>query len=738
MEKCTLKFRVESLVMFSFLGLALLGQSVWSYAPNGHRLEARKVENGPLVDGYLKDEVWQQAEPFTDFKMVKPDTGVEPTEKTELRVLYDNKNLYIGVYCFTKDPSTITVTDLQADRGRGNGNDLVRILLDPFQDKRNAYVFLVNPKGTRTDGLATGERFSTNWDGIWEAKTKYLQDGWSIEIKIPFKTISFNPRLGEWGFNVERFLARKSEVIRLNGISKDSFFYNPAEAALLRGFKGIKQGKGITFKPYAALDVSRDYENNEKREWKLNGGFDLYKNFTPNLVGVFTVNTDFAETEVDDRQINLSRFSLYYPEKRAFFLEGSEIFAFEGGGGHRPSFVPFFSRNIGLYDEEQVPINWGAKVYGKIGNTNLALLNVKTRKTNGLAAQNFIAGRIYQNVLSESKIGIVFTSGEPGAATGSVNRLLGIDFKYATSRFMKNKNFTLSGWWVTNKNEITDGKHYGYGFKADYPNDLFDIAVTYNYFGDALEPGLGYLPRNSVQKLNGFFQYRPRPKNGLIGKIIRQFFFRVFSNFYWDLEGNLETARNSFGLLNFRTESGDMFEFYLIAQEEVLDEPFEVSDGVEIPIDAFSFTRYQFEFRSAAHRIVKVNAEYEFGGFYSGELTKTKLGLDFNHKGNIKLGLQGIFIRGDLPEGKFNENLFRAKADFYLNPDLGLMTFIQYDSVSENIGANIRFKWRISPGNTIYLVYNKSWERGWDPENLSRFVGLEDRGIFKVQLSVRP
>lgn len=739
MGKFMLNYRVKSvLLLFSLFGLAALWQPVWAYAPDAHRLEAVKVEKGPSVDGYLNDKVWQQAVPFTDFKMVKPDTGIDPSEKTELRVLYDHKNLYIGVYCWTKDPSTISVTDLQADQGRGNGNDLVRVLLDPFQDKRNAYVFLVNPKGTRTDGLATGEHFSTNWDGIWDAKTKILKDGWNVEIKIPFKTISFNPRLNEWGFNVERFLARKSEVIRLNGISKDSFFYNPAEAGLLRGFNGIKQGKGITFKPYAALDASHDYENNEKREWKLNGGFDLYKNFTPNLVGVFTVNTDFAETEVDDRQINLSRFDLYYPEKRAFFLEGSEIFAFEGGGGHRPSFVPFFSRNIGLYDEEQVPINWGAKVYGKIGNTNLALLNVKTRKTNGLPAQNFIAGRIYQNVLSQSKIGIIFTSGQPGAAPGNVNRLLGADFKYATSRFMKNKNLSLSGWWVTNKNEIEEGKHYGYGFKVDYPNDLFDVALSYSYFGDALEPGLGYLPRGSVQKLNGFFQYRPRPKNGFIGKMVRQFFFRVFSNYYWDLDGNLETARNSFGLLNFRTESGDMFEFYVIAQEEVLKEPFEFSEEVTIPIDAYQFTRYQLEFRSAAHRTVTANAEYEFGKFYGGDLTKVDLEVDFNHKGNIKLGVQGIFIRGELPEGKINENLYRAKADFYLNPDLGLMTFVQYDSVSDNIGANIRFKWRISPGNTIYLVYNKNWERGWDPENLSRFVGLEDHGIFKIQLSVRP
>lgn len=703
------------------------------------RVKALHVDKGPVVDGYLTDEVWRQAVLFSDFKMVLPETGEIPSEKTELRILYDDKNLYIGVYCFSSDPSAISVTSLQHDQ-EGGGNDMIRILLDPFQDKRNAYVFLVNAKGARTDGLAGGEHFSTNWDGIWEAGCKLVSDGWCCEIKIPFKTISFNPNLSEWGFNVERYIARKIETIRLSGISKDSHFYNPAEAALLGGIDNVKQGKGLTFKPYSSLTMSRDYENQQGREWKLNGGFDLYKNFTPNLVGVFTYRTDFAETEVDDRQFNLTRFPLYFPEKRSFFLEGSEIFSFEAGGGYRPDFVPFFSRRIGLYRGEQVPVDWGLKLYGKIGKTNIALLDVQTGAFNGVASGNFAAGRVYQNIFKESKLGIIFTSGEPG--TDERNTLLGLDFKYATSRLFDSKNFAASGWWVHNWNTLDQGRHYGYGFGLAYPNDFLDFTLSYNYFGDALEPGLGFLPRNNVQQFHSMFQIKPRPKKGLLDKWFRQISFMLYPNVHWDLSGRLESSRISIAPFTiFDTEKGDRFEVFFIFHREVLPEDFEVADNVVIPIDDYRYHRYQINLRSAAHRRLAVGMEYEFGGFYSGRLSQMQLELDFNFTGNFKLGLEGNFIRGNLPQGKFSETLYRAKADFYLNPDLGLMTYLQYDSVSENIGANFRFKWRISPGNTIYIVYNKSWEKEFDPLGgyfSRRFYPLQDRGIFKIQLSWRP
>lgn len=717
----------KQITFFIFFVFIILIPSLVS----GVSIKAVKVEKGPQIDGLLTDSVWDRVNPFSDFKVIEPNTGGDPSEKTELRVIYDDSNLYIGIFCYASEPSKISVGTLQHDNS-GNGNDQIQILLDPFQDKRTAYIFFVNAKGARTDGLAAGESYTTNWDGIWEAQSKILSNGWSTEIRIPFKTISFNPKLTEWGLNVQRRIPYKQEIIRMSGISRDSFFFNPAEAAALKGIETIKQGKGLTFKPYATLQTNRDYKGNEKREWKLNGGFDLYKSFTPNLIGVVTYHTDFAETEADDRQINLTRFSLYFPEKRSFFLEGSEIFNF--GIGLGSSFIPFFSRRIGLFEGKQSQIEYGAKIFGKIGNTSLALLDVKTDEVDGIPARNFVSGRIYQNIFAESKVGIIFTSGDP--RTKDSNTLLGFDFTYTTSKFLKNKNFSAGAWWVQNWNNQKEGSHTGYGVKIDYPNDLFDLSLIYYSFGDALDPGLGFIPRNSIRHLGTGTVYRPRPQKGFMGSTFRQIFIHFDTSIYWDLNGNIESSKIMIAPFNFDMRSGESLEFYIMPQREILLEPFEVAENMIIPPGDYKFTSYSLELNSASYRPVYTQIEYDFGDFYNGKLKNLEIALNANVKGNIKLGLVGNFVHGTLPQGKFKEEVYQGKVDLYLTPDVGLMNYIQYDTVSKNIGANIRFKWEISPGNIIYLVYNKNWEKLIDSS--SRFYPLMDRGVIKIQLSIRP
>ncbi len=357
-----------TILIFTFI----FSSSIFPGFETGKKLNVLKINGKPKLDGHLDDPVWKDVPVFSEFRMVHPETGNDPTERTELKIAYTSKHLYIGVKCYSDDPGKISVNTMKYDQhGRwSNGDDTVKILIDPFLDMRNAYVFIVNPKGAQTDGLASGEHFSANWDGIWDVATSIDKTGWTAEIEIPFKTLTFNSGINEWGINVERYISRKMETSRLSGISKDSFFYNPNVAARAGDFEGMKQGLGLTFKPYMILSAEKDQSAGTERKWRLDGGFDLYKNFTPNLVGVLTYNTDFAETEVDERQINLTRFSLYFPEKRSFFLEGSDIFSF--GSGLNRTFIPFFSRSIGIYNEEYtVPIEYGMKVFGKVGNTNL-------------------------------------------------------------------------------------------------------------------------------------------------------------------------------------------------------------------------------------------------------------------------------------------------------------------------------------------------------------------------------
>jgi len=711
-----------------------------SYVP-AVQIKAVSVEKGPKIDGSLSDPIWQSAIAFTAFLMVEPQPNQDPTEKTDLKILYDDSNLYIGVLCYDSEPGRIAATSMAHDSGgseerrefwrppRSPSDDIVRVLLDPFQDKRIAYIFFVNPKGARGEGLASGGEASLNWDGIWEAKSQILENGWSTEFKIPFKTLSFKPGLVVWGINVERYIARKQETIRLSGTNRDSIFNNPMEAAGLEGIEGVKQGKGITFRPYSIIDTYKNHLEPGGYTSEINGGFDIYKNFTPNFVGVVSYRMDFAETEVDERRINLTRFPLFFPEKRMFFLEGSEIFNFSSTF----SFIPFFSRTVGLYQGEQVPVIFGAKLFGKINNTNLAVLDVQTEKFDELPSLNFLAARITQDILTESKVGWIFTNGSP---TGEKNSLAGVDFQYSTSKFRGDKNLMLAAWAAYNWNEKKEGRHHGFGFRAEYPNDLWNIQSMYAYYGDSLYPGMGFMMRHGIQTAFARVAYQPRPEKGFLSKLVRQFSFEVSGDFYWDLSGKLETRRLEVSPLSLRTESGERIEFQIESHYDVLPYDFEVAEGVILPAGPYDFTSYRLNFESAIYRAFVFDLNYNFGEFYSGHYDDVNIELSLKYKGYVSLALEANLVRGRLPQGHFSENVYQVKADIFLSPDFGLMNYIQYDDISKQLGCSTRLRWQISPGNEIYLVYNKSWERQWEPE--SRFLPMEERGVLKILLSIRP
>jgi hypothetical protein len=717
-------------------GMALSGDGTLSAAAAAVR--AVRVEKGPKLDGRLDDEVWQLAPVFADFKMAVPRSGGEPSERTELRVVADGSTLYIGVRCYDREAGRVSANTMahDGDDVEEAGEDAVRVIIDPFQDRRNAYFFSVNPRGAKSEGLATGEHSSLDWDGLWDARSVLEADGWSAEIAIPFKSISFRPDLESWGLNVERVIARRQEIDRLSGARADAFFTNPAEAAPLTGLGRVRQGLGLTFKPYGLASPSKDHAAGAPTDWRWDGGFDLYKSFTPNLVGAFSYNTDFAETEVDERRVNLTRFSLYFPEKRSFFLEGSEIFKF---GTVTPSdgsgFAPFFSRRIGLFAGEPVPVTYGAKVFGKIGSTSLQVLDVRTAAHDGLGlpSESFLVARLSQNVLAESRIGAIFTDGSPA---GTRNSLAGFDAVYQTSRLFGDKNFLAGGWFVYNWNDAPGGGHEGFGFKVDYPNDLWDVAASFNSYGDALDPGVGYLPRRGVRVLSFGANYMPRPEKGLVGRLVRQLFFELRPSFTWDLAGLLETRRIFTAPLNIQTESGEHLEFNVVSNYDRLPEDWEVADGVVLPAAGYGFTNYAVQLETASHRPWGGRVEWAFGPFYSGHIDNVEAGFRFNIKGFASFDLDANIVRGQLPEGAFKENVFQLKADVFLSPRLGLMNYVQYDDVSNELGLNVRFRWEIRPGNVVYFVYSKNWERRFDPAG--RFYPLEERGVFKITLTIRP
>lgn len=693
-------------------------------------IRAFKSDQSPVIDGRLDESIWNSAIPFSGFRMVEPTPGSDPTEKTEVRIIYDMNNLYIGIRCYDSEPKKIAANTMEHDKAEERNGDQVSILIDPFQDKRSAYIFIINPKGARSEGFANGQQYSLGWDGIWEARSRIDPEGWTAEVRIPFKTISFNAKLTSWGINIERYIARKLEIIRYSGISLNSFFSNPTEAGSLVGIDNIKQGLGLTFRPYGTAGADANRTDTGTVSSKLDGGFDIYKNITPNLVAAFTYNTDFAETEVDERKLNLTRFPLFYPEKRTFFLEGSDIFDF--GGGSTQSFMPFFSRRIGLNEGNPVPIKWGTKIFGRVENTNIAALDVQTGPSGNIASQNMFASRISQNIFKESKVGIIATNGSP---SGEKNTLMGGDFTYKTSRFMGSDNLSVGLWGVQNWNERKGGSKSGFGLSVDYPNDLYEANITYNYFGDSINPGLGFLPRRAYHYLYSGFSYMPRLEKGWIGSVVRQWFFEFRVSNYWNLDGQLESRRIFTAPINLRTESGEHIEFNVIPNREVLPEDFEVSEGVIIRKGDYKFLSYRAELNTASYRKVQFDLSYNFGQFYSGHYDNIETGVTLKLDGYANLQMGANLVKGNLPEGKFSENVYFTRLNLYLTPDLGISNYLQYDDISNQMGYNGRFFWQIRPGNIIYLVYNSNMEKQWNTD--SRFKVQEEQIKFKVQLSIR-
>ncbi len=403
----------------------------------------------------------------------------------------------------------------------------------------------------------------------WQAAARVTDDGWVAEISIPFKTLRFRPGRSTWGLNVERTIKRKNEIDRWASPRREVWLTNLSMAGRLTALEGIEQGRGLDIRPYAS-------GGRDDGDGQVDVGVDLFKNFTPSLNGSVSVNTDFAETEVDQRQVNLTRFPLYYPEKRTFFLEGSGIFEV---AGLRPSedsdLIPFYSRGIGLLEGQEVPILVGTKLAGREHGFNVGLLDVQTRQSDidtlgSVSGQNFLAARVSKNLFRQSWIGGIFTHGNP-YGTGS-NTLFGGDARFATSAFRGDKNLSLDLFALGTKDETLGVTDYAYGFTLDYPNERWDAGVSAIQIGDDFRAELGFVPRTGIRKYKPFFVFRPRAPQ----LAIRRFNFELFPTIVTDLEGRVTDWRFFTAPFNVRTESQEHIEWNYIPEFQRLDAPFEI------------------------------------------------------------------------------------------------------------------------------------------------------------------
>ncbi len=702
---------VRALVGFR---LALATPLAFGQTEEPPSLEIGRVTGPIQIDGVLDEPDWQAASAIPDLVMIEPTEGARPTGRTEVRVLAGVSAIVFGFVCEDPDPAGIVSFTKQRD-GELDEEDHIKIVLDPFRDGRSGYVLAVNPGGARYDALVAdrGEGENPSWDGIWEAGTHRNQKGWTLEIRVPILTLSYKKGLNEWAFNVQRRVQRLLETDRWASPSRDYEITQTSQAGSLTDVPEFDLGLGLGVRPAVTGGYERP-EPGASVEWNGEPSLDLQQRLGPNLLSSLTVNTDFAETEVDTRQTNLTRFPLFFPEKRTFFLEGSDIFDFGLGLGEEV--IPFFSRRIGLVEGEEVPILAGGKLNGRVGETNVGALVVGTRSVEGLAPEATMGvARVQQNVLAESSFGGIATFGDPQGRTGSA--LAGADFTYQTSRFRGDKNFLVGVWGLTMVRDDLDGDTNAWGGKIDYPNDLWDVAFTYQRIGDDFDPSLGFVPRRAIKNYRGGMSFMPRPET----EWIRQFFFELRPLLTTDLEDRWESYRLFTAPLNVLLESGDRFEYNFVPEGERLLEPFEIAEGVVIPPGSYEWLRHRVEWEFAAKRKLNGQLTWWFGAFYGGTLDQIEV--EGSWTPSPVVTLEAVLERniGELPWGSFDQALFGTRVRLNLSPNLDLTSFIQYDNESRSVGTNTRFRWNFRPEGDIFVIYNHNltdllerWERDSD------------------------
>ncbi|HEX6749520.1 MAG TPA: DUF5916 domain-containing protein [Longimicrobium sp.] len=709
-------------------------------APARPSLRAGALPAGLALDGRLDETAWREADSIPALTELEPREGGVPAGRTVVRVLADADALVFGINARYADPAGLVSFARQRDASFSS-EDHVRLVLDTFLDGRSGYVFAVNPDGARYDALVSGggEDENADWDGVWEAATARTSSGWSAEIRIPVKTLIFGRGLDAWGFNVQRRVQALQETDRWASPARDYEVTQTSRAGLLTGLPTFSLGLGLGVRPSLTAGAGEAGPGARLRS-RAEPSLDATQRLGTNLLASLTVNTDFAETEVDTRRTNLTRFPLFFPEKRTFFLEGADVFEF--GLGMGTDVIPFFSRRIGLFEGREVPLRAGVKLNGREGGTSLGALAVRTGAVRGLLPDSTRGTlvpdatmgvvRVRQNLLRESSAGVIATFGDPQGRAGSW--LAGGDFTYQTSRFRGDKNFLVGIWGLAMGREGLAGDRTAAGIKVDYPNDLWDVALTFKRVGDGFQPSLGFVPRPGVNIASFSLEYSPRPDWGWV----RQMFYELETLYVTDLSGRWQSYEVFTAPVNWRLESGDRFEANWVPVGERLDEPFEVADGVVVPAGTYRWTRYRLEAGTAAKRRLSGQATWWFGGFYGGRLHQLELEAAWHPSPLVTVELEGERNIGRLPGGRFTADLVGTRLRLNVSPDLQVNGFVQYDSESRSLGANTRLRWSFSPLGDLFVVYNHNLRDVEEPDTgIRRWERQSAQLLLKVAYTLR-
>jgi hypothetical protein len=688
------------------LPLLLLSGEAYAQAPSSGADErpgmvARRVEEIPTIDGRLDDPVWQIAPGVSAFYQREPLEGEAATETTTVFILYDQTHLYIGVELLDSQPVDIRASELRRDSTL-DSDDSFTVALDSYHDHRNAFVFRINPLGTRYDALIRDEndKFDSAWDEQWTAAATLTEDGWRVEMSIPFKILRFSGAEAQtWGVNFERVIKRKNESVYWSGWDRDFGFHHISQAGHLEGLIDIRQAERLRIRPYLLGGVETFNATSSPGTdgvWEA-GIDDLKYAVTSNLTADLAFNPDFGQVEVDTQQVNLTRFSPFFREKRPFFVEGADSLVMGMGLLHfgPPPLELFHSRRIGLSDRgEPIPIMAGSKLTGKMGGFNLGFLNVQTNDFQDQPGENFTVARVRKEMLGRSYIGGIFTNRQD---SGEMNRLVGMDARFVLQKYLNvmgilAKSFTTG---ISDKDWI---RQIGFEWRAD----LLTAGFNYMDIEPNFNPGIGFVRRRE-RTIGTRAIFRPRPG----GELIRNLEFKPRLVYYHDDERTLKTR--DMGLeFAVALQSGDRFTFDIDNEFERLTHPFRIGPGVTLPVGDYHWNAGGISFSSFNGRKVSGSAGVHFGDFYNGTKRSLNLSGDFRPNETIQVSPSYRFNNVDLIEGSFNTHLVGVRADVSFTTNLLTSAFVQYNSTGDLAAVQFRFNYIFRTIDNFYIVYNET------------------------------
>lgn len=703
-------------------------------------VRATRITTPIRVDGTLDEEAYLAVAPITEFLQQEPDNGAPVSERTEAWVMYDDRNVYISCRCHDRQLERIVANDMRRDSPNLRQNDNFAVELDTFHDRRNGYLFYVTPLGALFDGMTTDERQNnSDWNTVWQAKAGRFAGGWVAEIAIPFKSLRYRPGIDqEWGINLRRVIRRRNEWVYITPIEQawgQTAIFRVSAAATLTGIQVPPAGKNLEIKPYAISRVTTDLlaRTPVRNDFSPDAGVDVKYGVTKGLTADLTYNTDFAQVEEDEAQVNLTRFSLFFPEKREFFLEGSGTFNFgtnapnnggapgapgggpQQGGGDVPTL--FYSRRVGLSDGRPVPVIGGGRLTGKVGQWSVGAIDIVSDDDEeaGAVRTNVSVLRARRDLLRRSSIGGIFTGRSQSTSARGGNYVWGADANFAFFQ-----NLYLGGYLAQSKTDRLDGDDLSYRGQFAYAADRYGLTLEHMAVEDNFNPEVGFMRRENFRKTSGTARFSPRPRRR---RLVRKSYYETTFDYFTNTRNVLET-RTASAAYRVELQNSDLLSISYADNHESLSVPFQVAEGVRIPVGTYDFGNLVAAYNPGQQHRVSGSASFETGSFYTGD----KRTASFRGRVNLtpqlavepNISLNWI----DLPQAAFTNKVIGTRTLFTMTPRMFVSALVQYTSATTSLSANVRFRWEYQPGSELFVVYTEG--RDTFP---SRGVPLETRGL---------